>query len=131
MKAEEVIQPGRGKGAGNTSYIRVTNIRAIRTDAIQPDEELFDDYVDIVVNRLRVGKKAPRSLEIQRTPNLGIYELNKDGNDYSVADFDDGMIHIGTKFCFNTENPKCTECPMNDICKGYLEAKDLITDYRT
>jgi len=87
--------------------------------------------VDILINRLKVGKKAPRSTEIQRIPNLFINELCKERKEYSVADFDDEMIHIGTKFCFNHDTPKCSECPLNNLCKGYLENNKWITQYRT
>jgi len=46
LKDEEVIQAG--KGSGGTNYIRVTNIRSIRTNVILPGDDLFSDYVDIL-----------------------------------------------------------------------------------
>jgi endonuclease III len=50
---------------------------------------------------------------------------------YSIADFDDGLMYIGTNFCFNHNNPKCEDCPIKDLCVGYNEDKSLIENYRT
>jgi len=123
-----VIQKGKGKGG--VHYIRVTNIRGNKTANIHPNSDIFLDYVNIVSNYLKTGQR-PKLIEIQRIPNLLIYTLKKDGFSYSVADFDDGLMHIGTKYCFNHDNPKCKECPLRKLCKGYTENKKLITEYRT
>ncbi|MFU8652978.1 hypothetical protein [Methanotorris formicicus] len=111
----DVIQKGKGKG--NTDYIRVTNKK---------------EYDDLVVNYLKINKRPPMKAEIQRIPNLLIKIINKEENkNYSIADFDDGLIYIGTNFCFNHNNPKCEDCPIKDLCVGYNEDKSLIENYRT
>jgi len=124
----EVIQ--RGKGKGGTHYIRVTNIRGKKTYNIPLNSELFSDYVNIITNYLKIGHK-PQSIEIQRLVNLLVYELMRKGHEYSVADFDDGLMYIGTNFCFNHENPMCKNCPLKDLCRGYTEDTTLIKDYTT
>ena len=122
-----VIQKGKGKGGVN--YIRVTNIRGKKVREISKDSEFFQDYLYVVKEHLKMGK--PRSMEIQRIPNLLIYKLNKDGQDFSVGDFDDGLIYIGTNYCYNHDKPKCEDCPLNDICRGHKENDHLIREYRT
>jgi len=123
-----VIQRGRGKGG--TDHIRVTNIREKKVQTIPNTSEFFSNYREIVKNYLKTGKR-PRSIEIQRTLNCIIFELNKNKKNYSVADFDDGLIHIGLNFCQNHENPKCDDCPINEICRGFTENAELIENYRT
>lgn len=122
-----VIQKGKGKGGVN--YIRVTNIRGKKVKGISTDSEFFHDYLVVVREYLKMGK--PRSMEIQRVPNLLIYKLNKDGYDFSVGDFDDGLMYIGTKYCYNHDEPKCEDCPLNDVCRGYNKDNTLIKNYRT
>jgi len=115
------IQKGRGKGGKN--YIRVTNIRG---KTIEPfDNDFFEKYRTICKDYLRI-KRNPRSIELQQIPNAILL-----GTDYGVGDLDDGLIHIGTNYCFNHEKPKCNSCLINDICKGYNEEPSLIEDYRT
>jgi len=81
-------------------------------------------------NYLKIGRR-PQSVEIQRIPNSLVYKLLKNGYHYSIADFDDGLMYIGTTYCFNHEEPKCESCPINYICNGYKEDKRLIKNYRT
>jgi len=123
-----VIQ--RGAGKSGTHYIRVTNIRGKKTRNISLDSRFFSDYADVISNYLKIGYR-PRSLEIQRLVNLLTYELIKEEHRYSVADFDDGLMYIGTKHCFNHKNPMCENCPLKDRCKGYNEDRTLIEDYTT
>lgn len=122
-----VIQ--RGKGKGGVNYIRVTNIRGKKTNRIPRNSEIFSDYIRVVQEHLKLGRQ--RAIEIQRIPNLLIYELSERGKEYSVADFDDGLMYIGTNYCYNHDKPKCKECPLNGLCKGYKENERLIRDYRT
>jgi len=124
-----VIQ--RGKGKGETNYIRVTNIRGNQTYIISQGSEDFIDYREVITKYLKIRKK-PKNVEIQRIPNFLIYKLNKSMNyNYSIADFDDGLIYIGTTYCFNHENPNCELCPLKDICKAYNKDKELIKKYTT
>lgn len=127
-EAWRVIQ--REAGKGGTHYIRVTNIRGKRTKNIPRNSTFFSDYVDIIKNHLKIGRR-PQSIEIQRLANLLIYELIKEGNDFSVADFDDGLMFVGTTYCFNHENPRCEDCPLKDLCRGNNENRSLIEDYTT
>jgi hypothetical protein len=123
-----VVQKGKGKGGRH--YIRVTNIRGKSTQKIPHSSELFRDYVEIVSKNLKIGSK-PRNVQIQRVVNLLVYRLMKEGKKYSVADFDDGLVYVGTKYCFNHQNPKCIKCPLGNICKGYNMNQNLIEKYRT
>jgi len=127
LKKWNVIQEGKGKGGVN--YIRVTNIRHKPiSKSNNYDNKFIEDYVTIVRNYLKKG--TPRTMEISRIPNLILYELNKDGKNYSIADFDDGLMYIGTNYCFNTNTPKCDSCPLKHICEGH-ENIELITNYKT
>jgi len=124
----DVIQ--RGKAEGGRHYIRVTNMRGIRTSVIDSGSEYFKNYVDLVTNYLKISTR-PRSVEIQRLPSIIIYGFLKKNIHYSIADFDDGLMYVGTKYCFNTGNPKCSECPLKNMCKGNKKNHKLIDDYRT
>jgi len=78
------------------------------------------------LNHFKIRKRTPTTIEIQQLPNAIL--LN---SDFGIGDFDDGLIYIGTNFCFNQENPRCDKCALNKICKGFNEGKSLIKDYRT
>jgi len=119
-----VIQKGKGKGG--TNYIRITNIRGRKVQIGIDDREIIDNYKDVVLKHLKIRKNPPRTIEIQQLPNAIL--LN---SDFGIGDFDDGLIYIGTKFCFNQENPGCDKCPLNKICKGFNKDKSLIKNYRT
>jgi len=123
----KVIQKEKGKGG--VDYIRVTNIRGKKVMGIPSNSDIFNDYIYVVQNLLKMGR--PRTVKIQRIPNLLIYELHKDGYEYSVADFDDGLMYIGTNYCYNHDEPRCGNCPLNDLCLGYKEDESLIRKYRT
>lgn len=128
-----VIQNGKGKEGKN--YIRVTNLRGKKITI--SDEILKSEYDNLVINYLKVNKRPPQKAEIQRIPNLLINIINKENEkkkknkNYSIADFDDGLMYIGTNFCFNHNDPKCKDCPISDICVGYNEDNSLIENYRT
>ncbi len=120
-----VIQPGRGKGGLN--YLRVTNIRGMGAEATVP-EEILDAYNDIAINHLRTYKKAPRKVAIQNIPPAILYSS---GAEYGAASLDDGLMYVGTNYCFNHDKPSCGECPIRDHCQGNLRNRTLIDDYRT
>ncbi len=122
-----VIQKGRGKGGVN--YIRVTNIRNKKISSAS-NIKLFQEYREVVTNYLKTEKK-PKYIYLQRIPNLLVYQLSKEGYNYSIADFDDGLIHIGTTYCFNHDNPMCNACEIKTLCKGYNERVDWIRNFRT
>jgi hypothetical protein len=119
----EVIQTGKGKGGLN--YIRVTNIRGNKSDVALQDDELFKKYKTICAEYL-CTKKRPQTIEIQQIPNALLL-----GTDYGIGELDDGLVYIGTNFCLNHENPKCKDCPIKELCKGYKNNSDLIQNYRT
>ena len=127
LKKWKVIKEGEGKG--KTNYVRVTNLRNKRVTKNISNPQVFEDYAKVVKEFLKKGK--PKFVEIQRVPNLIVYMLNKEGENYSIADFDNGLLFIGTNYCHNHEAPKCKECPINDLCKGYNRENFLITNYRT
>ncbi len=120
----EVIQRGKGKGGEN--YIRVTNIRGKKSSILSLSKKIMDAYVKVCVEYLKVRKRRPSSIEIQQVPNILLLDT-----EYGIGDLDDGLIHIGTNFCYNHNNPRCEECPIKNFCLGYNERKDLILDYRT
>ena len=120
----DVIQKNKGKGG--THYIRVTNIRGKKVQIDINDETINENYKDVVLNHLKIRKRKPTTFEIQQLPNAILLS-----SEFGIGDFDDGLIYIGTKFCFNHEKPKCDKCPLNKICKGFNENKSLINDYRT
>ncbi|MCX7785006.1 MAG: hypothetical protein N2201_02075 [candidate division WOR-3 bacterium] len=128
-KKWNVIQKRIGK-EGMPYYIRVTNIRGKKTQKIKPESELFTYYKDIVNNYLKIGM-SPRAAEIQRMPTLILYILKKKGYHYSIADFDDGLMKIGTEYCKNNTSPKCQNCPIKQLCFAFNKDKSLIKEYWT
>ncbi len=119
----QVIQKGQGKGG--LDYIRVTNIRGMPTIRELP-AEVREAYFEIAVKHLATHKKKPAKFEIQRLQHPYLLLSGQ-----TVASFDDGLIYIGTNYCFNHAQPKCQECPLNDLCLGYLSSPALIQYYRT
>lgn len=123
----EVIQ--RESGKGGLDYIRVTNIRGMPSVNRMP-EDVREKYVEISLEHLKTHKIAPRKVEIQRIQHA--YLLNDyEKTGYGVADFDEGLIHVGTKYCFNHEAPLCDKCPIGAVCEGKNERRELIEKYRT
>ncbi|MCG2827080.1 MAG: hypothetical protein L6265_10875 [Thermoplasmatales archaeon] len=120
----DVIQKEKGKD--KTHYLRVTNIRSKKAQRNIDDEEIKENYKDVVLNHLKIRKRTPTRFEIQQILNAIL--LN---SKFGIGDFDDGLIYVGTNFCFNHENPKCDKCPLNKICKSFNEDKSLIKNYRT
>ncbi len=123
----KVVQLGEGKGG--TEYIRVTNIRGMGMSNPLPDR-LRPVYSEIAVNHLKSHKRPPRKVEIQRIQHAYLLEAFPVAK-LGVADFDDGLIHIGTQYCFNHAKPRCAECPINGLCEGYQSNHRLILNYRT
>lgn len=115
----------KNKGKDNTHYIRVTNIRGKKVQ-VDIDNKITDDYVKVVIDHLKINVRTPRKFQIQIVPNSILLNSN-----YGIGDFDDGLMFIGTNFCLNNSNPKCTECPISKMCIGFIENRKLITDYRT
>lgn len=126
FKKYKVIQEEIGKKGKN--YLRITNIRGKEISEDDISDELKEKYKKIMKEYFKVKS---RKIEIQRIPNLLVYLLNKEENQYSIANFDDGLVNIGTNYCYNHENPKCENCPLNELCIGYKERKDLIQNYTT
>ncbi|MCM8772276.1 MAG: hypothetical protein NC922_04270 [Candidatus Omnitrophica bacterium] len=126
FKKYKVIQKEIGKKGKN--YLRITNIRGKKINEDDMPDELKEKYNKIMKEYFKVKS---RKIEIQRIPNLLVYVLNEKGNQYSIANFDDGLVNIGTNYCYNHENPKCENCPLNELCIGYKEKEDLIQNYTT
>ncbi|MBC7227389.1 MAG: hypothetical protein H5T61_09155 [Thermoflexales bacterium] len=118
-----VVQTGKGKGG--THYIRVTNIREKASQRAQDIPQLWQAYRDIVTHHLRMGR--PQKVQIQRIP-LALLYMSEIG---TPGELDDGLMYIGTQFCFNHDRPECEECPAQNVCRGYQEERSLITWYRT
>jgi len=126
-KGKQVIQTGAGKSGKH--YIRVTNIREMGVEADVSDN-FKARYDDVVINHLRVNKKSPRKIQIQRVQHVYLIGMH-DETGLSPADFDEGLMHIGVKYCFNHSGPNCGECPISKHCDGYNGNPDLIRNYRT
>lgn len=124
----KVIQEGKGKR--KTDYIRVTNIRDKK---IIVDPHIFSSYSDVRIKYLgfRVIEKKGKLIPIHHLPNLIIYKLSKENISSSVAEFDDGLMYIGTKYCFNHNSPNCKDCLIKELCRGYQKDNSLITQYTT
>ncbi len=120
----KVIQPGEGQAG--TDYIRVTNIREKKSQRARDLPVLWQAYRNLVSDHLCVVQR-PRKIEIQRIP-LALLLLDGSG---APGELDDGLMHIGTTYCFNHSEPHCQECPLRDICQGHLSDRDLITNYST
>jgi len=121
----DVLRPGKGKE--KTTYIRVTNIRGKRSVKAEESTWLFETYRELCCSHLRVCKRPPRSVQIQRVP---LALLLEDGV-YTAGELDDGLMHIGTHYCYNHAEPDCPRCPVRPICRGFQQDRSLITDYRT
>ncbi len=125
LKQWEIIREGTGKRG--TNYLRITNLRNKTINIF--DEQKVKYYKEFF--KKHFGKRFQK-VKLQHIPNILLYQLLEDrGIHFSVADFDDGLIYIGTKFCLNHDHPKCDQCPVNSICMGYNQDKSLITDYTT
>lgn len=127
-----VLQKGRGKGGKN--YLRVTNIRGMSLSRISNlPSEICEVYTEICTTYLKTHTKAPQKIEIQRIQHAYLLLHNKENpaSPLSAGDFDDGLIFIGTHYCFNHDKPQCPECPISNHCEGYQKRQDLITEYRT
>lgn len=124
---KEVIQPGQGKQGLN--YIRVTNIREMGATYEMP-ADIQSNYVDIALNHLKSHSRPPRKVEIQRIQHAYLLQ-QLDDTGFGVADFDEGLIHIGTNYCFNHAEPLCSHCPISYLCEGFNSNKSLILEYRT
>lgn len=124
---KEVIQPRHGKD--KTDYIRVTNIRGM--GATRPLPALLQPvYSDLVINHLKTNKIPPRKVEIQRIQHAYLKSSSYKSN-LTAADFDDGLMTIGTNYCLNISDPNCAQCPINPLCEGYQSNRRLITHFRT
>uniref|UniRef100_A0A7C4YGD1 Uncharacterized protein n=1 Tax=candidate division WOR-3 bacterium TaxID=2052148 RepID=A0A7C4YGD1_UNCW3 len=119
----DVIQKGRGKGGKD--YIRVTNIRGRKSNELSKSLEFMNSYETICIEYLKVRKRKPSTVEIQRIPNTLLLDTQ-----YGIGDLDDGLIYIGTNYCYNHDKPKCKECPIKSFCIAYNK-KDLISRFRT
>lgn len=87
-------------------------------------------YAGDVLNHLMTHKKEPRKVEIQRIQHAFLL-ADFPHTGLGVADFDEGLVFVGTRYCFNHDEPLCEQCPLNNLCEGYQSNRGLITRYRT
>jgi hypothetical protein len=126
LRKHEVIQPGQGKG-GNTAYMRVTNLRGVESTLAQDSPDLVIANRTLCVDHLRSHKRSPQKVQAQHIPSAVALI---DGS-MTPGEIDDGLIKVGTEWCFNTGNPRCSECPLRGVCAGANGKPGLITDVRT
>jgi len=119
----------KGVGKQGTDYIRVTNIRNVKATKPLPDD-IWTLYREIAREHTRSHTRAPvkPAVHMMQHPYV-LRTFEKTG--LTVAHFDDGLIHIGTNYCFNLAEPNCDQCPLSDLCQGHLERPSLVTHYRT
>lgn len=120
----DVVRPGRGKKGAH--YIRVTNIRGKNSAKAKADPPLFEAYCELYTKHLKVGRGAPQKVAIQRIPSALLLCTG-----YTTGELDDGLMYIGTQYCFNHAEPRCGDCPVRAHCLGYAGNRSWITDYRT
>ena len=127
----QVLQPQRGKGG--TTYIRVTNIRGKPLgQGRQLPPEVKEAYDEVCTQHLKTHCRAPKTVEIQRVQHAYLLLLNQQqAQPLAAGHLDDGLIFIGTTYCFNHVEPDCRNCPLSDLCRGYNEDRALIIAYRT
>ncbi|MEM2799376.1 MAG: hypothetical protein QW670_06290 [Candidatus Bathyarchaeia archaeon] len=55
-------------------------------------------------NYLKTTRQSPKRRD-QHIPHLLVYKIGvlEGKQRFTVADFDDGLIHVGTRYCFNTQ----------------------------
>ena len=107
-----VVQENQGKGGKD--YIRVTNIRGMKA-SINLDLVNSESYSNLCVEHLLTHKRQPQKYEIQKIPLAQILEKNL----VTAGELDDGLMFIGTNYCFNHESPSCQNCPIKLFCQGY------------
>jgi len=128
----KVLQPGQGK-SGKT-YIRVTNIRGMTLgDDRNLPPTLKEAYNEICTKHLMTHKHGPKKVEIQRIQHayLLMHRLSSAGG-LDAGHFDDGLMFVGTHYCYNHDEPSCPACPIRHLCAGYSDKQSgLINNYRT
>lgn len=110
---------------------QITNVHEAITQMRAADwaeaNGLMAAYHNLCVNHLQTHQKPPKKVEIQRIP-LALLLL---GGAHTPGELDDGLMRIGTEFCFNHDRPLCKACPVSAWCKGCQENAFLIQSYRT
>lgn len=127
MRRAQVLQAGKGKEAG-TDHMRVTNLRGLASAAAAVNPFLVDTNTKLCVNHLRTHRKRPTKVEIQRLPSILSLRSRRT---FTLGQIDDGLIKIGTTWCFNTAAPDCAHCPVRTHCAGATRQPALITKVRT
>jgi len=120
-----VLQPGKGKG-GKT-YLRVTNLRGIRSKAAEGESEIVDANTVLCTRHLATNTRGTKKIEIQRLPSI----ISMIDQFYTPGDLDDGLIRVGTNWCLNHDVPRCKECPLREVCEAANREHSLITAVRT
>jgi hypothetical protein len=114
--------------ADGTSHIRVTNLRG---RSVPDADGLLPWYQRAVRERMLPGAR-PTRIEFQRLPNAVLFQIaEEDGEEYSVGEFDDGLVAIGTGVCSNWQPPKCHDCHVREMCYGTREMRVWLEQYHT
>jgi hypothetical protein len=101
----EVVQPKKGKGG--LDYLRVTNIRGMPV-TVPLTSDLYEAHIEVCVNHLRSHSRSPLKVQIQRVPHA-LLMLHHPAHGLGAAELDEGLIHIGTHYCFNHSLPSCPQ----------------------
>ena len=126
LRKHEVIQPKKGKG-GTTSHMRVTNLRGVESSLAQRSKDMVAANKDLCVRHLRTHARGPRKVQAQHIPSV----VSLIDGTITPGEIDDGLIKVGTEWCFNTGSPRCNECPLRSTCAGANGEPELITEVRT
>ena len=124
LEDEAVEYDARGPN-DDKHYLRVTNVRRTRTDESRSGP--YDStYERIVVDHLRTKTARYRTHEVQHMLNVLAFEAGVD-----LAAVDDGLLHVATTYCSNSDDPDCAGCPLREVCVGHRRNRSLVTDFRT
>jgi adenine-specific DNA glycosylase len=123
----DVIQ--RNKGKRGKHYIRVTNVRGMTVTRKLPDAWI-KAHAELCIEHLKTHSRAPKKVVIQKLLSAVLLATRAENN-CVPAEVDDGLMHIGTSYCFNTDKPLCSKCPIQKLCCAGQGARSLITKFAT
>ncbi len=101
-----------------------SNIRGKKSTKLK-NSDLSKNYNEVMVYHMKTKGKITNTFEIQKIPNA--FLLN---SEYGIGDFDDGLMFIGTNYCFNSDAPNCVQCPIKSSCYAQKD-RSLIENFTT
>lgn len=128
-----VLQPGKGKLGG--AHMRVTNLREQPSSIAGANEGVRAAHDVISIDHLGIRTKAMKHVSMQRIPSalsIVLKQLQTSARTLATPGaIDDGLIKVGTTWCFNLKAPQCVECLLRPVCAGAQHRPELITEVQT